>query len=119
MLSLKSPRWSKLKWHIDSLPSPPALIARWTAAIGTRAERPAYDRLFEQYLHQLTILSCAYAVVPHVVSALKKVPSKRRLDYLCDVAWVETQRYSPAARRAALSAILDDPKAEDFVREHL
>ena len=104
MLSLRSPRWSKLRWHIDALPPPPVLIARWKAAIGTRREQSAYAPLFEQYSHQLTILSCAYAVVPHVVSALRRVSPERRLEYLCDVAWVETRRFSGAARQRALEA---------------
>jgi hypothetical protein len=118
MLSLKSARWSRLSCHFDELPAPTTCIAEWKAAIGTRKERLCYERLFNQYLHQFTILSCAYAVVPHVVAALGKMPPPLRLTYLCDVAWVETCRLTRVERRRVMSNLEKDVALDDATREH-
>lgn len=92
MLDLDSPRWATLESHIAELPPPATCVREWKKSIGTRDEVRSYDRLFNQYLHQLTSTSCAYAVVPHVVSQLHKLKPSRRLSCLSDISFVELQR---------------------------
>ncbi len=100
-LTLDSPRWASLQAHFGNagvdadLPSVPSLIARWDRAVGSYAEEYEYQDLLESYLHQLTILDVAYAVVPHLAARVSELDPDRRLDVLDDLAVVEKVRLRP------------------------
>lgn len=118
MLDLGSHRWTELRSHFTGEAAVPELIAAWKHAIGTPSEDEAYDVLFEHYLHQLTILSCAYAVVPHVVSVLPLVGAARRLEYLTHVSHVEMSRLSREEVEAAVDEVRRSEEVPDSMREH-
>jgi hypothetical protein len=118
MLDLQSARWSQLKSHFGDSPRIPQLIGAWKAAIGTAQEESLYSELFEHYLHQLTILSCAYAVVPHVVAELPRVSKARRLEYLCDVAQVEMSRLPRPEVDAMVEDLRRSEEIPDELRDH-
>ena len=118
MLDLNSSRWSQLESHFGEGASVPRLVESWKAAIGTPAENETYEVLFEHYLHQLTILACAYAVVPHVVSALSRVSVAHRLKYLSHVGWVEMSRLDREEVEAAASAVAQSDEVPEPMRDH-
>jgi hypothetical protein len=100
-LPLDSPRWASLMAHFGNagvdrdLPAVPTLIARWSRAVGSYAEEYEYQDLLESYLHQRTILSVAYAVVPHLAARLSELDPDRRLSVLDDLAFVDEVRLTP------------------------
>jgi hypothetical protein len=112
-LPLDSPRWASLKAHFGNagvdaeLPAVPSLIARWNRAVGSYAEEYEYQDLHESYLHQLTILDVAYAVVPHLAARLSDLDPDRRLEVLDDLATVDAVRLKPLAEVEALVRDLD------------
>ncbi|AKF08340.1 hypothetical protein DB32_005489 [Sandaracinus amylolyticus] len=69
-LDLESPRWAELETHFGDGGEVPLAIERWLGARGRDLERDEYGELFELFLHQLSITSCAYAVVPWLVHGL-------------------------------------------------
>lgn len=112
-LALDNPRWATLSAHFDNgatdgdLPAVPTLIAEWQTALGTYAEEYAYVPLRESYLHQQTILSIAYAVVPHLVTHLAALDDDRRAILLDDIACVEHARLTPPEQVDAMISDLE------------
>jgi hypothetical protein len=102
-LPLDSPRWKSLKAHFGNaavdteLAAVPKLLERWHRAVGTYAEEYEYDPLFESYLHQLTILDVAYAVVPHLVTRLSELD--RTGCRTCSTTSRPSTRYASETRR--------------------
>ena len=94
MLDLKNERWNALVSHIaeSDLAATPTCIRDWKSAIGTPLEQSLYLDLYNQYLHQMTIVSCAYAVVPHIMDGLRKSSPEQQLCYLQDIMLVESLR---------------------------
>jgi hypothetical protein len=111
-LPLHSPRWTSLKAHFGNagldteIAAVPKLLQRWHRAVGGYAEEYAYADLYESFLHQLTILDVAYAVVPHLVTRLGELDPDRRIHVLDDVAIVEQTRLrDPADLEATIEAM--------------
>jgi hypothetical protein len=92
MLTLEDPYWQDLHTPFGDARRVPTLLRTWHSSIGSDGEAAAYAELFEHYLHQLTISSCSYAVVPHLVSHLDRCALPRRIEVLGHVATVEMQR---------------------------
>lgn len=101
MLSFDDERWTTLKAHFDNagsdglLPSISTLLRAWHQAVGDYAEEYAYSDVRESFLHQNTVLSVAYAVVPHLVSRLDELDPDRARSIASDVAIVEEVRLVP------------------------
>ncbi len=125
LLPLEDPRWATLRTHFGDASNVPDLLRAWQAAIGTSTEAAAYEPLFEQALHQLRIMSCAYAVVPYLVSELPRCALPTRINLLGHVGVVESSRpRSVAARdrqieelRGALA--VEAPHLSAELRDHL
>jgi hypothetical protein len=113
MLDLDDPRWGRLQAHFDNagadgiLPAVPTLLRAWHDAVGSYGEEFAYVDLRESYLHQGTILSVAYAVVPHLASRLHELDPDRALAVADDVALVEEARLVPREDVEAAAAELE------------
>ncbi len=119
MLRLNSPRWSELKVHIpDELPPVNECIMKWKKSLGRENEFEVYNELLNQFLHQDTILSSAFAVVPHIVASIGKVSAENRVIYLSNVALVEIARCTQEEHEIAMESISKDKKLSDFMREH-
>lgn len=103
LLKLDSPRWMQLEAHFGNagmdgeLLAVPTLLAAWHESVGTYGEEYAYEPLYESFLHQQTIRSVAYAVVPHLVSRLSETDPDRRQMILDDLAVVDETEATPAS----------------------
>jgi len=118
MLALDSSRWLELQSHFGNGGIVPELIRRWLAAVGTSSEEETYQELFEHYLHQCTSISCAYAVVPWVMSVVPGSSPALKLEYLIDVARVEMARRSPSEVDAAIERVRRNSQLPEELREH-
>ncbi len=92
MLALDDPYWQELLTPFGNADCVPDLLRTWHSSIGSNHEEAAYAELFEHYLHQLTLSSCSYAVVPHLVSHLDRCALPRRIEVVGHVATIEMQR---------------------------
>lgn len=92
MLPLDDSFWQELHTPFGDAHCVPGLLRAWQSSIGGDGEDAAYAELFEHYLHQLTISSCSYAVVPYLVSNLDRCALPRRIEVLGHIATVEMQR---------------------------
>src|SRR5689334_9445130 len=120
MLSLDDPYWHELRTPFGDARRVPELLHAWQSSIGNDGEEAAYAELFEHYLHQLTICSCSYAVVPHLVADLDRCALPRRIEVLGHIAEVEMQR--PRSDEDVERALDEIRAAEDVseeMKEHL
>jgi len=93
MLPLDSPRWRELHPFFGEPEDVPRVIGEWMLAIGSDQEETVYRRdLFHLFLHQNTISSVAFAVVPWIVEACRTRPPAEFAEYLLDVGRVEFNR---------------------------
>jgi hypothetical protein len=93
MLSLDDERWSLLTTFFGEPESVPKVIREWIQSIGTDNEDTIYERdLFDLFLHQVTIASVAFAIVPWLVHVCKQGNTRLRVEYLTDIALVEANR---------------------------
>lgn len=93
MLPLDSDRWGELASFFGTPVDVARAIAHWREACGFDQELDVYSQeLFQSYLHQGTISSVAFAVVPWVVDTLQSRQVRHPAHYLIDVATVELNR---------------------------
>ena len=93
MLPLDDDRWTLLTTFFGQPEDVPIVLGQWLEAIGSDQENTIYRRdLFDLFLHQATITSAAFAVVPWLVDVCKKRKTENRVEYLTDVALVEANR---------------------------
>ena len=119
MLDLDSPRWLELKVHIpDELPPIVECIQSWKKSLNTESELERFQDFQNQFLHQDTILSSAFAAVPHIVGNLGKVTPQNQVIYLSTIALVEMARSTQAEHEAAIEEIKKSPSISDELREH-
>jgi len=120
MLPLDDPYWHELRTQFGDAGGVPALLRAWQSSIGSDGEKDAYSELFEHYLHQLSISSCSYAVVPHLVAHLARCALSRRIEILGHVANVEISRpLSEEHIERDLDVIRAQEHLEDWFKEHL
>ncbi len=120
MLPLSSDRWATLKTHFGTGDETVPILARWEQSIGRYGEQHIYAELFEQYLHQLTPIEVAYAVVPHLSARLDSLPLGRRVEVIDHISRVEAARATPRSELETMAAKLrgtcDADLAGDLVR---
>lgn len=93
MLSLEDARWSELRTFFGKPEELPQVLRKWLAAIGTDDEEAIYrQELLDLFLHQCTIVSSAFAVVPWLVEGCSRCGSHDAILYMGDVAMVEMNR---------------------------
>jgi hypothetical protein len=97
MLSLDDKRWRSLKTFSHSGRELPTLIRRWQSAVASPDAEEVWGELRDLFLQQMTITNAAYAVLPHMVAGLARVPAGRRLDYVVDLGVSEAARSSPGS----------------------
>src|SRR5436190_888834 len=107
MLSLDSPRWKSFRTYFGTPEQVPQRLASWRQSIGSPDEDSRWSELWEQFLHQFTITDAAYAAVPHVVRELGRVELRRRLDYLVELALIESARQTDAGSPALAPDLAD------------
>jgi hypothetical protein len=93
MLPLNSERWNELVSFFGTPADVTRAIAHWREACGFDQDWDIYSgELFQPYLHQGTITSIAYAVVPWIAHTLQSQEVQHPAQYLADVATVELNR---------------------------
>lgn len=97
MMSLGDKRWRSLRTFAQSGRVLPGLLRRWQSALGSPTAEEVWDEVRDLFLQQMTISNAAYAVLPHMVAGLDRVPVGRRLDYLVDLGASEAARHSPGS----------------------
>jgi hypothetical protein len=76
----------------------------WWDATGFDQEAENYRALMNQIMHQGDITDAAYALVPYLVWLCQRGATRLAVEYLTDIAWIETMRLSP-----------DPPAMPDFL----
>lgn len=119
LLPLDDERWATLCTHFGHAENVPGLIRAWQAAIGTPAEDGAYEILFEHALHQLTLSSCVYAVVPYLVLEMPRCAESAQIRILGDVGVANIERpLSESDVDRHIHVLRNDPEIPDVMREH-
>lgn len=95
MLPPNSPRWRTLKTFCYSGVELRDQVQRWRDAIGTADAKRVHLELRDFFLQQYSITDAAYAVIPHLVEELERLPPKERISCLIDVRLTELATYSP------------------------
>jgi len=99
MLPPDSPRWKSFSVHFGTPEQVPERLASWRESIGGPDEASNWSDLWEQFLHQGTITDAAYAAVPHIVRELERIAPMNRLNYLVEVAEIESARHETTSPR--------------------
>jgi hypothetical protein len=90
MLPLNSRRWRTLEsfCHAPGVPGGVEVrdvLKRWRDAIGTSDAKRLYRQLRDYFTQQYSIMEVAYAVIPHVVKDLERLPPSDRITCLIDI----------------------------------
>jgi hypothetical protein len=71
------------------------LLKRWRDAIGTSDAKRLYRQLRDYFTQQYSIKDAAYAVIPHVVKELERLPPTDRVWCLIDIGVTELATVNP------------------------
>ena len=93
MLPLNDDKWKQITTFFGESEHLPSVIQEWLESIGTDREETIYrEDLFDLFLHQATITTAAFAVVPWLVHVCQEGVTAFQIEYLTDIALVEANR---------------------------
>jgi hypothetical protein len=92
LLSLTSPRWSKLRHAYGNAEDIPPLLAQLKNLPDSADNKEPWFSLWSALAHQGDVYSASFAAVPYVVAALASNPTQASYDYFQFPAWVEICR---------------------------
>jgi hypothetical protein len=100
MLPLNSRRWRTLEafCHAPGVPGGVEArdkLKRWCNAVGTSDSKHLYRQLRDYFTQQYSIKNVAYAVIPHLVKELGRLPPSERITCLIDIGITELATVNP------------------------
>lgn len=92
MLSFDDPRWNDLQTFCGQSSDLPDLIRELKNAVGTKQESELWRKICDYFLHQSTVKTSAFAVIPYLVEIIATTSKENKIEYVIDLGFVETYR---------------------------